>query len=63
MMPGPDLGDKPSGNSNSLVPEIAGRGVKGQSPTPVSHGKAPDIKHSTNNRNNCFTDLKNTGPS
>ena len=63
MMPGPELDEKPWGNSNSLVPEIRGRGVNGMSPKATSHGKAPDVVHSTSNRNNAFTDLKGTGKS
>ena len=61
MKPGPDLGSKPSGNSNSLVPEISGRGVAGKPVAPCKHGKPADVKMSTNNRNNSFQDLYGTG--
>lgn len=52
---------KPSGNDRSLVSEISGRGVNGMPVSPCSHGKVPDIAPVTVNRNNSFTDLKNTG--
>ena len=57
----PAMGDKPYGNSRSLVPEISGRGVNGNAVKPCNHGGAPKIVHSTNLRNNGSTDLRNTG--
>ncbi len=63
MMPGPDMSDKPWGNSNSLVPEIAGRGVNGKPLPPCPMYKAPKITQSTMNRNNSFEDLNQTGKS
>lgn len=63
MEPGMPTGDKPWGNSNSLVPEISGRGVNGMSVKPCKYGQAAKIEKSTHVRNNSFQDLKDTGRS
>jgi hypothetical protein len=63
MMPGMPTGDKPFGNSRSLVPEISGRGVMGKSVKPCDHGKMVQPKMVTNLRNHGTTDLKGTGKS
>lgn len=63
MMPGMPTGDKPYGNSRSLVSEISGRGVNGKEVPAAKHGMMPEIKRSTLVKNNCFQDLKDTGRS
>lgn len=63
MKPGMPTGDKPWGNSNSLVPEIKGRGVNGKSVKPCDQGKMIMPKMVTNVRNHGSTDLKGTGKS
>lgn len=57
------MDNKPWGNSNSLVPEISGRGVNGMDLKPQMQGKIPEPKMVRTISNKGYTSFKNTGQS